>query len=429
MASLNFAVTILNMRAPGMTMMRLPVYMWMTLVVSFLLILSLPIVTVALVMLYFDRNFTTNFFTPETGGDPVLWQHLFWLFGHPEVYVLILPSMGIVSEVIPVFSRKPLFGYAAIVFAGASIGVLGFGVWAHHMFTTGLGTVPALVFSATTMGIGVPTGVKIFNWLSTMYGGSIRFTTAMYFSVAFIALFTIGGISGVMHAGPAVDSQHQDTYFVVAHIHYVLFGGAIMGIFSGIFYWFPKMTGRFLSETLGKWSFWVMFAGMNLTFFPMHFLGVSGMPRRIYTYDEGFGWEAWNMAATIGSYLIAVSVLIFLVNFFRTIRQEPTAPDNPWDGSTLEWATSSPPPEHDFDVVPEVHSYTPLWTNRDMGIAPPEVPENNHIHLPPPSYMPLILAIGIGVLAVGLLSHLALVGIGVAVAIYGIWGWTLEPTE
>ena len=429
MASLNFAVTILNMRAPGMTMMRLPVYMWMTLVVSFLLILSLPIVTVALVMLYFDRNFTTNFFTPETGGDPVLWQHLFWLFGHPEVYVLILPSMGIVSEVIPVFSRKPLFGYAAIVFAGASIGVLGFGVWAHHMFTTGLGTVPALVFSATTMGIGVPTGVKIFNWLSTMYGGSIRFTTAMYFSVAFIALFTIGGISGVMHAGPAVDSQHQDTYFVVAHIHYVLFGGAIMGIFSGIFYWFPKMTGRFLSETLGKWSFWVMFAGMNLTFFPMHFLGVSGMPRRIYTYDEGFGWEAWNMAATIGSYLIAVSILIFLVNFFRTMRQEPTAPDNPWDGSTLEWATSSPPPEHDFDVVPEVHSYTPLWTNRDMGIAPPEVPENNHIHLPPPSYMPLILAIGIGVLAVGLLSHLALVGIGVAVAIYGIWGWTLEPTE
>ena len=429
MASLNFAVTILNMRAPGMTMMRLPVYMWMTLVVSFLLILSLPIVTVALVMLYFDRNFTTNFFTPETGGDPVLWQHLFWLFGHPEVYVLILPSMGIVSEVIPVFSRKPLFGYAAIVFAGASIGVLGFGVWAHHMFTTGLGTVPALVFSATTMGIGVPTGVKIFNWLSTMYGGSIRFTTAMYFSVAFIALFTIGGISGVMHAGPAVDSQHQDTYFVVAHIHYVLFGGAIMGIFSGIFYWFPKMTGRFLSETLGKWSFWVMFAGMNLIFFPMHFLGVSGMPRRIYTYDEGFGWEAWNMAATIGSYLIAVSVLIFLVNFFRTMRQEPTAPDNPWDGSTLEWATSSPPPEHDFDVVPEVHSSTPLWTNRDMGIAPPEVPENNHIHLPPPSYMPLILAIGIGVLAVGLLSHLALVGIGVAVAIYGIWGWTLEPTE
>lgn len=429
MASLNFAVTILNMRAPGMTMMRLPVYMWMTLVVSFLLILSLPIVTVALVMLYFDRNFTTNFFTPETGGDPILWQHLFWLFGHPEVYVLILPSMGIVSEVIPVFSRKPLFGYSAIVFAGASIGVLGFGVWAHHMFTTGLGTVPTLVFTATTMGIGVPTGVKIFNWLSTMYGGSIRFTTSMYFAVAFIAMFTIGGISGVMHASPAVDSQHQDTYFVVAHIHYVLFGGAIMGIFSGLFYWWPKMTGRLLSETIGKWSFWVMFAGMNLTFFPMHFLGVSGMPRRIYTYDEGFGWDDWNMVATIGSYLIGVGVLIFLVNVFKTMRQPATAPDNPWDGPTLEWATSSPPPEHDFDVIPEVHSSTPLWTNREMGIVTPEAPEGLHIHLPPPSYMPLILAIGIGLLGVGLLSHLALVGIGVAIAIYGIWGWSIEPTD
>ena len=429
MASLNFAVTILNMRAPGMTMMRLPVYMWMTLVVSFLLILSLPIVTVALVMLYFDRNFTTNFFTPETGGDPILWQHLFWLFGHPEVYVLILPSMGIVSEVIPVFSRKPLFGYAAIVFAGASIGVLGFGVWAHHMFTTGLGTVPALVFSATTMGIGVPTGVKIFNWLSTMYGGSIRFTTSMYFAVAFIALFTIGGISGVMHAGPAVDSQHQDTYFVVAHIHYVLFGGAIMGIFSGIFYWWPKMTGRFLSEVSGKWSFWVMFAGMNLTFFPMHFLGVSGMPRRIYTYDEGFGWSDWNMVATIGSYLIGVSVLIFLVNVYRTMRQPATASDNPWDAPTLEWATTSPPPEHDFDVVPEVHSSMPLWTNREMGITTPEAPEGLHIHLPPSSYMPLILAIGVGLIGVGLLSHLALVGIGVAIATYGVWGWAIEPTD
>ncbi|MDO9100166.1 MAG: cbb3-type cytochrome c oxidase subunit I, partial [Caldisericota bacterium] len=277
MGSLNFAVTIINMRAPGMTMMRLPVYMWMTLIVSFLLILSLPIITVALVQLYFDRNFGTNFFTPDTGGDPILWQHIFWLFGHPEVYVLILPSMGIVSEVLPVMSRKPLFGYSAIVFAGAAIGVLGFAVWSHHMFTTGLGTVPQIVFSASTMAIGIPTGIKIFNWLGTMYGGNIRFTTATYFSVAFIFLFTVGGISGVMHASPAVDGQHQDTYFVVAHIHYVLFGGAIMGIFSGIFYWFPKMTGRFLSETLGKWTFWLLFVGMNLTFFPMHFLGLAGM--------------------------------------------------------------------------------------------------------------------------------------------------------
>jgi len=281
MSSLNFAVTIINMRAPGMTMMRLPVYMWMTLVVAFLLILSLPVITVALLQLYFDRNFGTHFFTPGTGGDPILWQHLFWVFGHPEVYVLILPSMGIVSEVLPVMSRKPLFGYTAIVMAGAAIGVLGFGVWSHHMYTTGLGTVPQYVFSASTMAIGVPTGVKVFNWLGTMYGGNIKMTTATYYSIGFIALFTIGGISGVMHASPPVDGQHQDSYFVVAHIHYVLFGGAIMGIFSGLFYWFPKMTGRMLDETWGKVGFWITFVGMNLTFFPMHFLGLAGMPRRI----------------------------------------------------------------------------------------------------------------------------------------------------
>jgi cytochrome c oxidase subunit 1 len=429
MGSLNFAVTIINMRAPGMTMMRLPVYMWMTLVVSFLLILSLPIITVALVQLYFDRNFGTNFFTPDTGGDPILWQHIFWLFGHPEVYVLILPSMGIVSEVLPVMSRKPLFGYSAIVFAGAAIGVLGFAVWSHHMFTTGLGTVPQIVFSASTMAIGIPTGIKIFNWLGTMYGGNIRFTTATYFSVAFIFLFTIGGISGVMHASPAVDGQHQDSYFVVAHIHYVLFGGAIMGIFSGIFYWFPKMTGRFLNETSGKWTFWLLFVGMNLTFFPMHFLGLAGMPRRIYTYDEGLGWETWNLVATIGVYVIVVGISIFIVNFFRTMRQPQTAGDNPWDAATLEWATSSPPPEHNFDVVPEVHDRDPLWYNRDHGIAPAAKPEHLHIHLPPPSYMPLIVAMGVALLGIGGLSHVAVAVLGMAVVVYGIWGWALEPTE
>ncbi|MEX2373490.1 MAG: cytochrome c oxidase subunit I, partial [Dehalococcoidia bacterium] len=339
LGSLNFAVTIINMRAPGMSMMRLPVFIWMTLVVAFLLILSLPVLTVGLIQLYFDRNFGTNFFTPDTGGDPILWQHIFWFFGHPEVYVLILPSMGIVSEVLPVMSRKPLFGYAAIVFAGAAIGVLGFGVWSHHMFTTGLGTVPQVVFSASTMAIGIPTGIKIFNWLGTMYGGNIRFTTAMYFAVSFIALFSIGGISGVMHASPPVDAQHQDSYFVVAHLHYVLFGGAIMGIFAGIFYWFPKITGRFLDETLGKISFWVMFIGMNATFFPMHFLGVSGMPRRIYTYQEGMGWETWNMVATIGAYGIAFGVLLFVINFFMTMRKPATAPPDPRGGATHEWAT------------------------------------------------------------------------------------------
>ena len=428
-ASLNFCVTIINMRAPGMSMMRLPVFMWMTLVVTFLLILSLPVLTVGLLQLYFDREWGTSFFAPKGGGDPILWQHLFWIFGHPEVYVLILPSMGIVSEVIPVMSRKPLFGYSAIVFAGASIGVLGFGVWAHHMFTTGLGPVPQVVFSASTMAIGVPTGIKIFNWLGTMYGGNIRFVTATYYAVAFIALFTIGGISGVMHASPPVDGQHQDSYFVVAHLHYVLVGGAIMGIFSGIYYWFPKMTGRLLDEKLGKLSFWTMFVGLNLTFFPMHFLGLAGMPRRIYTYDAGMGWDTWNLMATIGSYILGLGILIFIVNFFSTMRKPADAGDNPWDASALEWATSSPPPAHDFDVIPVVRDRDPLWYDRDHNIAKQEVPEHNHIHMPPPSYFPLIVSLGVLLLAVGALSHLAVLALGTLVIIYGVWGWALEPTD
>ncbi len=247
------------------------------------------------------------------------------------MYILILPAMGIVSEVLPVFSRKPLFGYPAVVFAGVAIAFLGWAVWSHHMFTTGMGSVPRTIFAANTMIIAVPTGIKIFNWIGTLYGGSIRFTTAMLFSVAFIITFTIGGISGVMHASPPVDSQHQDTYFVVAHIHYVLFGGAIMGIFSGIYYWFPKMTGRFLSESLGKLHFWLLFIGMNMTFFPMHFLGLAGMPRRIYTYDQGLDWGFWNMFATIGVVRDRPRAsLIFVWNFFRTMRQPKTAEDNPW---------------------------------------------------------------------------------------------------
>jgi len=425
-AALNFAVTIINMRAPGLSMMRMPVFIWMTLVVNFLLILAMPPLTVGLVQLYFDRNFATNFFIPEAGGDPILWQHLFWIFGHPEVYILILPAMGIVSEVLPTFSRKPLFGYSAIVFAGIAIGFLGWAVWAHHMFTTGLNTVPRLTFTATTMTIAVPTGIKIFNWLGTIYGGSLRFTTAMLFAVAFIATFTIGGISGVMHSSPPIDSQQQDTYFIVAHIHYVLFGGAIMGIFSGIYYWFPKMTGRFLSETLGKVHFWLLFIGMNLTFFPMHFLGIAGMPRRIYTYDEGLGWETWNMVSTIGVFIIAASILTFIVNFFRAMRQPQTAPNNPWNAPTLEWATTSPPPEHDFDVVPTVHSRDPLW--HEGGIDMP-APTGEHIHMPPPSYYPIMLAMGVLLLAIGGLSHLAVTALGVPVVIYAIWGWAMEPTD
>ena len=428
-AALNFAVTIINMRAPGMTMMRLPVFIWMTFVVAFLLILALPVLTVALVQLLFDRHFTTNFFNPAGGGDPILWQHLFWIFGHPEVYILILPAMGIVSEVLPVFSRKPLFGYSAIVFSGVAIGFLGWAVWSHHMFTTGLGPVQRSVFAGTTMLIGIPTGIKILNWIATLYGGSIRFTTAMYFAVSFIAMFTIGGISGVMHASPPIDTQQQDTYWIVGHLHYVLVGGSIIGIFSGIYYWFPKMTGRLLGEGLGKLNFWLMFIGINLTFFPMHFLGTSGMPRRIYTYDPGMGWETWNMVASIGAFIIAAGVLVFLVNFVRTMRTEPTAPNNPWGGATLEWATTSPPPEHDFDVIPDVRARDPLWYDRDHNVDPPEPPASAHIHMPPPSYYPIMLAMGVLLLALGPLTHLAITALGLPVIIYSTWGWALEPTD
>ena len=431
--AMNFTVTIVNMRAPGMTMMRLPVFTWSSLVVSFLLLLSLPVLTVALVQLYFDRNFGTSFFLPERGGDPILWQHVFWIFGHPEVYILILPSMGVISEVLPVMSRKPIFGYAAILFSTIAIAVLGFGVWSHHMFTTGLGTVPQIVFSASTMTIGIPTGIKIFNWLGTMYGGNIRFTTATYYAVSFLVLFTIGGISGVMHASPGIDSQQQDSYFIVAHIHYVLFGGSMMGLFAGFYYWFPKISGRFLSERMGQVSFWFMFAGMNLTFFPMHFLGLSGMPRRIYTYESGLGWDSWNLVATVGSYVLAVGVLVFVINVVRTLRSAPRAPRDPWGGATLEWTTDSPPPAHNFDTIPVVRDRDPVWFERDHVslVSEPATTERSRgtIHLPPPSYFPLVVAFGIASIGVGLLSHLGMAVAGVVVLVYGVWGWALEPTD
>ncbi len=427
--AMNLIVTIINMRAPGMTMMRMPVFTWSALVVSFLLLLSLPVLTVALVQLYFDRNFGTHFFSPDTGGDPILWQHIFWIFGHPEVYILILPSMGILSEVLPVMSRKPLFGYSAVVASTIAIAALGFGVWSHHMFTTGLAPAAQMIFSASTMAIGIPTGIKIFNWLGTMYGGSIRFTTATYYAVSFIVLFTIGGISGVMHASPGVDSQQQDTYFVVAHIHYVLFGGSMMGLFAGFYYWFPKISGRFLSESIGRVSFWLMFVGMNATFFPMHFLGLAGMPRRIYTYEAGLGWERWNLVATAGSYLLAFGVLLFLVNVVRALRQSQTAPDNPWDAGSLEWATSSPPPAHNFTTLPEIHDRDPLWYERDHPRPAATLVVAGPIHLPPPSYFPLIVTMGIGFIGVGLLSHLGVSCFGIAVLVYGLWGWALEPTS
>src|SRR5438093_1107611 len=319
-AAFNFIVTIINLRAAGMKLMRMPPFVWMTLVTSFLIILAFPVITVALVFLLFDRFAGTHFFVPSGGADPILWQHLFWLFGHPEVYILILPAMGIISEVLPTFSRKPLFGYPVVVYSGIFIGFMGWGVWSHHMFAVGLGPIADSFFALTTMLIAIPTGVKIFNWIATMWGGRIELKTAMLFSIGFIAMFIMGGLSGFMHASPPADLQQSDTYFVVAHIHYVLFGGSMLGIFSGLYYWFPKMTGRLMNEGLGKLHFWLTIIGMNVTFFPMHFVGLLGMPRRVYTYAAGMGFDAMNLASTIGVFVIGLSLLVFIRNFLLTRR-------------------------------------------------------------------------------------------------------------
>src|SRR5207253_4929278 len=340
------------------------VFVWMTFVVSFLLIFALPVLTVGLFELFFDRRFGTNFFNFTKGADPVLWQHLFWLFGHPEVYILILPAMGIVSEVLPVFSRKPLFGYPVVVFSGIAIGFMGWGVWAHHMFVVGLGPVANSAFALSTMFIAVPTGVKIFNWMATLWGGSLRFATPMLFSLGFIAMFTIGGLSGVTHALVPHDYQQTDTYYIVAHFHYVLFGGLVFGLFSGFYYWFPKLYGRFLDERLGKLNFWTMLVGFNLTFFPMHFLGLLGMPRRTYRYDTGLGWDFLNQLETIGAFVIALSVLAFIVNVMVSRRHGQVSGDDPWDARTLEWTTPSPPPMYNFAEIPQVEARDDFWHHK-----------------------------------------------------------------
>ena len=302
--AINFIVTILNMRAPGMGLFKMPLFVWQMLVTSFLMVFALPSLTVDSILLFVERNFGAVFYAANQGGDPLLWQHLFWFFGHPEVYILILPAFGVISEVIPVFSRKPIFGYGAIVYSGIAIGFLGFTVWAHHMFAVGLNPIADAIFSADSMIIAVPTSIKIFNWIATMWGGKLNIKTPLLFAIGFLAMFIIGGLSGVSLAVVPVDFQVTDTYYVVAHLHYVLFGGTVFAIFSGVYYWFPKLTGRLLNETIGKWHFWIMFAGFNITFFPMHILGLLGMPRRIYTYSAGQGWSLWNFLETIGAFII-----------------------------------------------------------------------------------------------------------------------------
>ena len=427
--AINIIVTVLNMRAPGMTLMRMSPFTWSMLVTMFLTLFAMPIVTAAMIMVYFDRNYGTLFFVASKGGDPLLYQHLFWLFGHPEVYILILPGMGILSEVIPVFSRKPLFGYSVVIFSTIAIGFMSWGVWAHHMFATGLGPVAISAFGLSTMLIAIPTGVKIFNWLGTVYGGAVKLTTAMLFSLGFVAMFTLGGLSGVLHSVVPSDTQQTDTYFVVAHFHYVLFGGLMFGIFSGIYYWWPKVFGRLLNERLGKFNFWSMLVGFNLTFFPMHILGLTGMPRRTYRYPSGMGWDTMNLIETVGSFVIALSVLSMFVNMIYTQRRGPLAGPDPWDARSLEWSIPSPPPEYNFAEIPVVESRDDWWHRKytedaegrlihlpsggagegesagavsattrdretDVAAGSHGHPDGHGIHMPSPSYFPFVVAAG-----------------------------------
>ncbi len=468
--AINLIVTVVNLRAPGMSLFRMPIFVWMSLVAQFLLLFALPVITVALFLLMFDRQFGANFFNASAGADPLLWQHLFWLFGHPEVYILILPAMGVVSEILPVFSRKPLFGYQVMVISGIAIGFLGWGVWAHHMFVTGLGPVATAAFSASTMFIAVPTGVKIFNWLSTLWRGKIRVTAPLLFAVGFVTMFTIGGLSGVTHAIVPSDTQQTDTYYIVAHFHYVLFGGSIFGLFGGAFFWWPKFTGKMLSDKLGKLQFWLMLIGFNMTFGPFHILGLQGMPRRIYTYPKDRGWDFWNFFATIGSFVIALSVLVFIINVVKTRRSKTLAPEDPWDARTLEWSIPSPPPEYNFAVVPLVTARDDWWhrkyeegpdgrpvlrphqpaipgANRPTALAAAEVASapahvdaggdehgehgehgEEHIHMPSPSYWPLVASLGLAVVCYGLIFRFLPVCIlGGIWIISSLYAWAMEP--
>ncbi|MEO7043090.1 MAG: cytochrome c oxidase subunit I [Gemmatimonadaceae bacterium] len=447
--SANFIVTLFKTRAPGMSLNRLPIVVWGTLTASFANLFAIPSLSAALIFLYLDRRFGTHFYDASAGGHPLLWQHLFWVFGHPWVYVIVLPAMGIVSDVIPTFTRRPLVGYTFVALATVSTGILGFGVWVHHMFATGLPPLGMSFFSGVSMIITIPSAVGVFAWLATIWYGRPWFTTSFMFMAGFIVLFVIGGVSGVMTAAVPFDLQLTDTYFVVAHIHYVLAGINVFPVIGGLYYWFPKMTGRMLDERLGKWNFWVMFIGVNVAFLPMHLLGLLGMPRRIYTYDAGLGWGTTNLIVTIGAYLFAVGVLLFIINVLVSLRRGVIAGDNPWDAGTLEWSTSSPPPPYNFATIPIVGSRHPLWEDRlptegsgssiirggpvldqgreTFGTSILDAEPTSVMQMPVDSSWPFALAVALTVVCYGLLlPSNALAGIGVVAAAACIIGW-LEP--
>ena len=450
MAALNFLVTIINMRAPGMSFFRMPIFTWMAFLTSILTALAIPVITVALIQLSTDRLFGTNFYNPLAGADPVLWQHMFWLFGHPEVYILILPAFGIISEIIPTFSRKPIFGYTTMVLAGAVIAFMGWFVWSHHMFTAGLGPAANTAFAVATMAIGIPTGIKIFNWMATMWGGSLRFTTPMLFCISAVALFTIGGLSGVMHAVVPSDAQQHDTYFVVAHFHYVLFGGLVMAIFGGIAFWWPKFFGWVLNDRWGKITWITMFVGFNLQFLPQHWLGLFGMPRRVYTYSAEMGWGFWNMVATTGGFIIGLSVILFFITLFVSYRQRVVAGNDPWDARSLEWSLPSPVPEYNFAEIPQIQRLDDFWYRKypelldekagkpgppKRIVTPPSGAQSDTvdpnagkgIHLPDMSYFPIWISLALTILIGGFLVHYSVIIVGAILLFWGIVGWVVEP--
>ena len=443
--SINFIVSLARTRAPGMSINRVPILVWGTVTVSVGNLFAVPAVSLAFFMLWMDRQLGTHFFDSTAGGQPLLWQHLFWMFGHPWVYAIILPAMGIVSDGLPTFCRRPLVGYTAVALATVSTMVLGFGVWVHHMFATGLPVLSLSYFSASSMAIVIPSAVAVFAWIATIWTGRPVRTTAFLFFAGFILLFVIGGVSGFMTASVPVDWQLTHTYFVVAHLHYTIIGINVFPVVGGIYYWFPKFTGRLMNEYLGKWSFWVMFIGFNVGFFPMHILGLAGMPRRIYTYADGLGWDSLNLIVTLGSYAFAVGVLLFLINVVVSLKRGKRAGANPWDGPSLEWSTASPPPPYNFAVIPMVASRYPLWEDRlqegperssvgegllldkgreTIGTTVLDAEPDVILKMPGDSYSPLLLALSMTTLCVGLLLHSWwLLGIGAVVILFASVGW------
>ncbi|MGI4813714.1 MAG: cytochrome c oxidase subunit I [Janthinobacterium lividum] len=442
----NFVVTLFRMRAPGMSINRVPILIWGTLAASVGNLFAVPAVSLAFLLLWMDRQFGTHFFDALNGGRPLLWQHLFWMFAHPWVYVVVLPAMGIVSDALPTFCRRPLVGYSAVALATVATMMVGFGVWVHHMFATGIPALALSVFGAASLAISIPSAVSVFAWIATIWTGRPVFKTPFLYFSAFIFLFVVGGVSGVMTAAVALDWQLTDTYFVVAHLHYVLLGINVFPVLGGIQYWFPKYTGRMMSERLGKWSFWIVFIGFNLGFFPMHVAGLLGMPRRIYTYAPGMGWTTVNMLSSIGSFVLAIGILLFLVNVAISLRRGAPAGRNPWDASSLEWSVESPPKPYNFAVIPLVGSRYPLWEGSDaepetgtqldvgyvladgrqtLGTTPLDARPDVILQMPDDSYAPLITAVGGALLTVGALLHsFSVAGLGALVCAAGLIAWT-----